>query len=260
MDTGLNGRRVLVTGASGGIGRAITAAFLAEGASVAVHARTEEKSVAVAEAMGAGCVPVFGDLGQAESATRIAEMTKARLGGLDILINNAGIYETAPIGKVTEADWDRTFAVNTKAPFLLTQACLPMMEGEGSRERSVLFISSTSDKDAAADHTAYNASKHAVRGLARCLAVELAPLGIRVNCVAPGWVDTPMADRWRTQYAAETQVDADIATDQMRAGSMLGEILPPEAVADMVVFLSSDRGRHITAQSVSVCNGTTHWG
>lgn len=259
MDMNLSGKRVLVTGTNGGIGRAIAAAFLAEGARVAVHARKEETARQVAEELGAGAVPVQADLSDSEAIRAMAASAIDALGGLDILVNNAGIFETASIGETTEDMWDRSFAINTKSGFVLSQACIPTMTAQG-HGGSILFISSTSDKDAAATYSAYNASKHAVRGLMRCLAVEMAPHKIRVNCIAPGWVETPMAGRAREQYVREGQGDADSVTAEMKSHSMLGEIVPPEAVANMVVYLASDRGAMITAQSVSVCGGTTHWG
>lgn len=259
MDMNLSGKRVLVTGANGGIGGAIAAGFLAEGARVAVHARKADTAKSIAEALGPNAVPVAADLGDSDAIRSMAADAISTLGGLDILINNAGIFETAPIGETTEDMWDRSFAINTKSCFTLSQACIPAMVGQGAGG-SILFISSTSDKDAAATYSAYNASKHAVRGLMRCLAVEMAPHKIRVNCIAPGWVETPMAGRARDQYAREGHGDAADATAEMQSHSLLGEIVPPQAIADMAVYLASDRGAQITAQSVSVCGGTTHWG
>ncbi|MEQ8441946.1 MAG: SDR family oxidoreductase [Alphaproteobacteria bacterium] len=259
MEMGLTGKRVLVTGASGGIGGAIARAFAAEGARVAVQARTPEKADLVATDIGAGAIGVSGDLADPTQARTMAADTVARLGGLDILVNNAGICETAPVEAMTQDLWDRTFAINATACFTVTQACLPAIRAAGAGA-SILFISSTSDKDAAAEYAAYNASKHAVRGFMRCLAVEMAPEKIRVNCVAPGWVETPMAERSRQRFVAQGKGDRDAVSSMMAGTMMLGEMIPPEAIADMTVFLASDRGAHITAQSVSVCGGTTHWG
>jgi len=259
MDMNLTGKRVLVTGAGGGIGAAIAKAFKAEGASVAVHARDDEKAAAAAADIGGDVIPVAGDLAETDDAKAVALSAIERLGGLDILINNAGICEKATVADLAEDVWDRTFAINTKACFTLTQACLPAIREAGAGS-SILFISSTSDKDAAAEYAAYNASKHAVRGLMRCLAVEMAPEKIRVNCVAPGWVETPMAERSRQRLIDLGRGDRDAVSKSMTDTMLLGEIIPPEAIADMAVFLASDRGAHITAQSVSVCGGTTHWG
>ncbi|MDW3207784.1 MAG: SDR family oxidoreductase [Alphaproteobacteria bacterium] len=259
MDMNLTGKRVLVTGTNGGIGKSIAAAFLREGGRVAVHARKSQTAAEVASELGQRAIPVYADLSDTAAIRAMAASAIDALGGLDVLINNAGIFETAPIGETTEDMWDRSFAINTKSTFVLSQACIPAMTAQGTGG-AILFISSTSDKDAAATYSAYNASKHAVRGLMRCLAVEMAPHKIRVNCIAPGWVETPMAGRARQQYEREGQGDVDQATAEMKAHSLLGEIVPPDAIADMAVYLASDRGAMITAQSVSVCGGTTHWG
>lgn len=259
MDTDLHGKRVLVTGGGSGIGAALARTFLAEGARVAVHARSAEAATRAVEDLGADAIPVHADLTDAAAIQSMARDAIEKLGGLDILINNAGIYEGGEVAEMEIEAWDRAFAVNARAPFILCQACIPTMVAQG-QGGSIVFISSTGDKDASARYAAYNGSKHAVRGLMRCLAAEMAPHKIRVNCIAPGWVETPMADRARQRMLDRGMENLDAVAAEMETHSMLGIVVPPEGVADMALYLASERGRHITAQSISVCGGTTHWG
>lgn len=259
METNMTGKRILVTGGGSGIGASITRTFLSEGATVAVHARSPEAAQKAVDGLGEKAIPVHADLTDAGAIQAMAQDAISMLGGLDVLINNAGIYEGGTVEEMDVAAWDRAFAVNARAPFILSQACVPTLTAQGTGG-SILFISSTADKDASARYAAYNGSKHAVRGLMRCLAVEMAPHQIRVNCIAPGWVETPMADRARQRMLDRGMEDLDAVEAEMATHSMMGIVVPPEGIADMALYLASERGKHITAQSVSVCGGMTHWG
>src|SRR5688572_3167589 len=196
MESGLSGKRALVTGASRGIGQAVAQALATEGVMVAVHARTAaraKETLDVIKTAGGRAFAVEADLEKPEEIRSMCEQAIRQLGGIDIVVNNAGV---ADLGSVTEMDerlWDSTMNVNLKAPFLVCKHTLPTMIDQ-KKGGSVLFTSSTNGKTADANWSAYNASKHGLIGLMRCLAAELGPHNIRVNAVCPGWAETKMAE------------------------------------------------------------------
>ena len=252
METSLKGRRALVTGAASGIGAEIARAFAREGARVAVHARSLERAAATVDAIrGAGgeAFGVAADLREREAIAPMCEAAVAGLGGLDILVNNAGAFVRKPV-----ASWDRLLAVNLTAPYLVTQASLPAIRA-AAPGASVVFISSIAADSYSAGWGAYAMTKNGLNAFMRCLADELGGLGVRVNAISPGWVETEMArEAHRGMAAADGVAYEQLYAANMRA-NMLGALVTVDSIADMAVFLASERGRHITAQELTVCGG-----
>lgn len=243
----LSNRTALVTGASRGLGRATAARLARAGARVIVHysasraaadALVEEIRVAGgrADALGA-------DLAASDGAHILAEAVKALgLDRLDILVANAGIAETAPIEQQTVASFDRQFAVNVRAPFFLVQQLLPLLK-EGS---SVVLLSSVVARAAFEGTAIYSATKGAIETLTRVLAKELGPRGIRVNALAPGAIDTELAQEF---------IGTEEGREHMKSIQALKRIGQPDDIADAVLFLASDQSRWVDGRSLEASGG-----
>jgi 3-oxoacyl-[acyl-carrier protein] reductase len=238
------GARVIVTGGGRGIGLGIVARFVGEGARVAVL-DIDERAACTAAAPFGGSVTVVGvDLGDAEQVGPAVERAIAALGGLDVLVNNAGIFATAALGHVTVEAWDRMLAVNARAVLLTTQAALPALR-LAPRGGRVVNIASMAAKRGAPGEAAYAASKAAVVGLTRVAAVELGGDRISVNAICPGYVLTDMG--------AATRNEEDVA--RWSALSPLGRLASVDDVAAMVAFLASPGGAYLTGQALDVSGG-----
>lgn len=241
------GRVALVTGASKGIGAA-TARLLARlGASVAVcFHRDAEGAARVAAAIereGRGRAATFAaDLGDWRACETLVDAVRARLGPVQHLVINHGIWKEAPIETMRAADYEETFGANVRGAFALSGATARGMESGGS----MVLVSSTAGQRGEARHAHYAASKGALQSLTKSLASELAPRGIRVNCVAPGWVDTTMT--------APTLADAATAS-AIHAGIPLGRVGRPEEIASAIAFAASDAASFMTGEILNVNGG-----
>lgn len=241
----LAGRRALVTGGAGGIGSAIVRALATEGASVAVHYhRSREGARALAEEVesaGGRAVAVAGDLTRPAEARRVVRESVRRLGGLDILVANAGISEEVDWRRLSPEAWDRVMEVNLRGAFLCAQAAAPALE-KGT-DPSLVFVSSTSGLRPSTRWIPYSVSKAGLLMLSKCLALALAPL-VRVNCVAPGLIAAGMND----------PLDRE-AERAYAAAAPLGRVGRAGEVAEAVVFLASRESRFITGQTLVVDGG-----
>jgi len=260
MDHGLEGKRALVTGAGSGIGRAIAEALAHNGAAVALHgrdlARTAEVHYTIM-ADGGEAFPVAADLLDSAEIEAMCGAALERLGGIDIIVNNAGWADFAPVPEIDEAMWDRIMDTNVKAPYLVSRHLLPAMIAQHTGG-CILFNASTSGKSASAEWTAYNASKHAVLQFMKCLAVEVGEQDIRVNAICPGWAESKMATAAIRKTAQRNGEDFDDAYGRTMRGNMLGALIGPESLADMAVYLAGRHGRHITGQAINVCGGVNY--
>lgn len=256
----LQGKRALVTGAARGIGRAISESLTREGARVAVHARNVAQLDETLEAIMAADGTAFGvEANLLDSGAIEAMCANAieRLGGIDIVVNNAGVGGQAALVDTDEATWDWTLDTNLKAPFLVTKHTLPTMIAQGTGG-ALIYNSSTAAKLAAARQTAYNASKAGLVALVRSLATEVGPHGIKVNAVCPGWTATEMATEIYENIAGVAgRPFAEVYNEGMRA-NMMGEIVQSEDVAELVAYLAGPGGRHITGQAINVCAGLAY--
>jgi 3-oxoacyl-[acyl-carrier protein] reductase len=228
----LEEKRVLVTGASRGIGRAIALAFAQAGADLVLAARSRAELESVAEAVGAmgrDCLVLPADLRRPEAVQALAQAA-LDAGPVDILVNNAGVGAWAPIAELALDDYEVMFAVNVRAVFLLTQALLPAMRARSSGH--IITIASTSSRWAYPEGTLYCASKFAVLGFSEALARELRPEGIRVTAILPGAVNTYLGGGGPESWEAGMLEPEDIAAATVHVAS-----LPPHAiVTEMVVW------------------------
>jgi NAD(P)-dependent dehydrogenase (short-subunit alcohol dehydrogenase family) len=238
----LAGRRAIVTGGARGIGAAIAATFVAEGADVVVLDLPGEPLDEAGARLGARAVGV--DLGDVESTTRATREAIDRLGGVDVLVNNAGILSFAPLLEITAQQWDDTFAVNTRAMLLTTQVVARAMIDQGGGG-SIVNMASMGGKVGSPRQAHYAASKAAVMALTRVAAMELGEHRIRVNCICPGYVLTEMG-------AATRSAEMVAAWSAM---SPLGRCAEPDDVARMALFLASDDSAYCTGQAMNVTGG-----
>lgn len=259
----LAGKRALVTGASQGLGQHMAVAFARAGATVAVHGRTVGETKATIELvrnLGGNAHVVAADFLEPMSIRPMVEGAIKEMGGLDILVNNAGIGEIATLDEMDEAFWDRTIAINQKAPFLVTKVALETMRSNADGGR-ILFISSTAAKTADAGFSAYATAKAGLLAFARCIAAEVGSYGITANAICPGWIDTTLSRDPIRAMAEERNVPFDqLWRETMADTNMMKAFLEPGDVSQAALFLVGPGARHITAQSLNVCAGLAYWG
>ena len=244
----LSPRAALVTGGSRGIGRA-TALLLAEaGAKVAVNYRSDDRGaedfVRQVRSSGGEALALAADVSRPEEARQLVRDVVAAWGRLDVVVNNAGIWEEDRAGAGDLDTWDRTFALNVRGAFVLTDAAIPSLEKE---KGSIVFVSSTAGQRGEARHSAYAASKGALISYTKSLAAELGPRGIRVNCVAPGWVETDMTAGALADREARAEIERSIP---------LGRVGQPGDIAAAILFLVSDLARHVQGEVLNVNGGS----
>lgn len=253
----LKDKIAVVTGGGRGIGREISLAYAREGADVVLAARTAkalEETKAEVEALGRQALAVPTDLRQPDSVGELARRALAHFGHVDILVNNSGIGgPSAPMWEIDLADWQETFAVNVTGTYLCCRAFLPSMIERGSG--SIIIIGSMTGKRPLLNRTPYCASKMALVGLARTLAWETGPYGIRVNVISPGAVEGERID-WVIRKQAESQgISEAEARRQFTSASPLDKLTPPVDVANAAVYLASDMAASVTGEDVNVSAG-----
>lgn len=257
-DDGINGRIALVTGASGGIGAAVVAALLDEGATVvATDLRAEQLAALKDRHGGARLVTAPLDVTDAAAVAALVDKVEADTGPIDILANVAGVLSTTLVADTDPAEWQRVFAVNATGVFLVSRAVAARMQAR--RRGAIVTVSSNAAGIPRHGMAAYAASKAASTMFTRCLGLELAPHGIRCNIVAPGSTLTPMQEAMWTDDSGAARVIAG-APETFRTGIPLGRIADPRDIADAVVFLASNRARHVTMADLYVDGGATQRG
>ena len=232
----LEGKSAVVTGAGRGLGAAVAELFARHGAQVTVSDIDPDSAEATARRIRGAGGEAFGmraDVTSAADAERMIVTAVERFGGLDVLVNNAGIASAGTVCEVTEADWDRVMAVNLKGAYLCSRIAVAYMVGAGGG--SIVCISSASGVIGQKGQVAYNVSKHGVVGLVRCMALDHAASGVRVNAVCPGVMRTPMLDA----LSAE-QLEA------LEAMHPLGRVAEPVEVAQTVLHLAGDESSFTT--------------
>jgi len=244
----LQSRAALVTGGSRGIGRAAALLLARAGARVAVTYRVNEGAanslVKEVRAGGGEAMALAADTALPVHARQAVRDVVAAWQRLDILVLNAGIWEEDEAGGGNLDTWDRAFAVNARGAYLVTDAAVPHLARE---KGSIVFVSSTAGQRGEARHSAYAASKGALISYTKSLAAELGPRGIRVNCVAPGWVATDMTAAALADPAAGAEIERSIP---------LGRVASPEDIAGPILFLVSDLARHVQGEVLNVNGGS----
>jgi NAD(P)-dependent dehydrogenase (short-subunit alcohol dehydrogenase family) len=239
MSEDFSGKVVLVTGASSGIGRAIALWFARAGAALAVTARRAAdlgRTAAAARAEGARVLEVVGDVRDEAHAREAVERTATEHGGLDVLVNNAGVIGSGAVEATSTEEWDRILDVDLKGPFLFSRAAVPHLRAGGS----IVNVSSVTGTRPYANLAPYCVAKAGLDMLTRCLALELAPKNVRVNAIAPGVVVTNL------HTASRAVPDYGAFLERSKTTHPLGFVGAPEDAAELVGFLASERARWIT--------------
>ncbi len=240
----LEGKRCIVSGGTKGIGRAIVERFIAEGARVLVTARSQP-----AQPLPGGDHVAFlaGDAADPAHAEALVAMATARFGGLDVVVNNAGMQIEKTIADTSVEEWDRIFAVNVKGVFLLSRAALPALTAAGGG--AIVNIGSYDGFVADPGLAAYCATKGAVHALSRAIAVDHGAQNIRCNVICPGWIKTEMMDAFLNSLP-----DPETAAGKLDANQPIGRVGQPTDIANMALWLASDEAAFTTGQ-LFVCDG-----
>jgi 3alpha(or 20beta)-hydroxysteroid dehydrogenase len=243
----LTGKTVLVTGAARGLGAAIAERCVEQGAHVVLADIAGEAAGDTAARLGSSASGLRLDVADPQSWAATVDAVRADVGGLDVLVNNAGIVDTKPLTDMTLEEFRRTLDINLCGTFLGIKAFVELRRGPGG---SIINLSSVRGLVGGASLASYSASKFGVRGLTKVAAIELGPLGVRVNAICPGSFATPM------QADVFAQVDMDAYLD----GIPLGRLGEPAEVADVVCWLASDAATYVTGTEIVVDGGVTSVG
>lgn len=246
----LGGKVALVTGAGSGIGKGIALMFGREGAAVAVNDVNEEAAAATAQqvrSLGAKALPVKADVASRAEVQNMVATSLAELGRIDILVNNAGFGDYRPFTEISEEAWDRMLAVHLKGAFNCSKAVLGDMIARHSG--CIINISSLAGTTGTPYHVHYSAAKAGIIGLTKALAKEIAQHGVRVNAVAPGWIDTPLGHQARDFFSKQTGSSRVFRPP-------LGITGKPEDIAAACTYLASDEARYVTGQVISPNGGS----
>ncbi|EFL90603.1 3-oxoacyl-[acyl-carrier-protein] reductase [Ahrensia sp. R2A130] len=238
----LTGKTALVTGASGGIGVSIAKALHAQGATVGLHGTREERLKEIADEMG-GRVHIFpANMSDPEAVAALGKKAEEELGGLNILVNNAGITRDGLFVRMKDEDWDAVMNVNLRAAFQLTREVThPMMRRKGGRIINITSVVGVTGNPGQAN---YCASKAGMIGMSKSLAQEIASRGVTVNCIAPGFIETPMTDALNDKQ--KEMILAKVPAKRLGTG---------DEIASSVVFLASDESAYMTGQTLHVNGG-----
>lgn len=242
----LSNKRALITGATSGIGLETARQFLGEGAKVAITGTTQAGLDSARRELGDSVVAVASDAGDPASQPKLADTIRERLGGLDVLVINAGIADLRPIDQWDEAGFDRSLAINFKGPFFLIRSLLPLF----ANPASVVLNASINAHIGMPNTSVYGASKAALLSLARTLSGELATRGVRVNAISPGPITTPLY----TKLGLSDQQAKSMA-EQLTAQVPARRFGRPEEIARTIVFLASDEASFIVGSDLIIDGG-----
>jgi NAD(P)-dependent dehydrogenase (short-subunit alcohol dehydrogenase family) len=244
----MEGKAVVITGGASGIGAACAQRFARAGARVIIADVDSVRGNEIAREIGeqARCVPV--DLADEESIAACCAAIGAQVDAVRVLVNNAGIVRRKAIAETDHEDWDAQVAINLRAPALMAKGLLPLLGREGG---AVVNVSSEGGYRPRANHWVYDATKAGIGALTRAMAVEFAPLGVRANAVAPGWVVTEMHFG---QAADPLGVKSELER-RVHEGCILRRLGRPEEIANAIFFLASDEASYITGTTLHVDGG-----
>ena len=249
MSDRLKGKVAIVTGSGSGIGQAIATRFAQEGASIVIdyrdHIDGANETKSAVEAAGSKAILVQADVSKLHDTQNLVDQAWSQLGSCDILVNNAGVEKHAAFTDVTESDYDMVMDINLKGAFFLTQFFVRRLK-DAKKPGSVINMSSVHEDMVFPNFTSYCCSKGGLRMMMRNLAVELGPIGITLNNIAPGAINTPI----NTSLLADKP-----KLDALLANIPLGRLGKPEEVAGLAVFLASDEGSYTTGSTYVVDGG-----
>jgi NAD(P)-dependent dehydrogenase (short-subunit alcohol dehydrogenase family) len=247
--TRLNGKRALITGGTSGIGLETAKQFVAEGARVIVTGTNPATIAAAQEELGPDVIVVRGDAGNVDDQKRLAAQVAETFGQLDVLFVNAGVVGLRPVDQWTEADFDRSFAVNLKGPYFLIQALLPVF----AKPASIVFNGSINARIGMPNSSVYAATKAGLISLARTMSGELISRGIRVNVVSPGPVATPIYGKLGME---KEQLDS--VAESIRSQIPVGRFGEPVEIAKAIVFLASDESSFTVGSELVIDGGMSN--
>jgi len=252
------GRVALVTGGSMGIGKAAALALARQGSAVVIHglelgpAETTAKEII---ALGGEAFPVAGPIDDPETSLAAVEIAVERFGGLDTLVTSAGMQRYGDVPSTSRVEWEAVFGVNVTGVFLAARAALPVIRK--SEEGAVVIVASVQATATQDQVAAYTASKGALVSLTRSMAVDEAPYGVRVNCVSPGSVDTPMLRATARLFAEPSGQSAEELIAHWGSAHALGRVARPEEVGEVISFLAGVRASFVTGAELRVDGGLT---
>lgn len=251
----LTGKRVIITGASRGIGRAIAQRYAEEGADLLLTATgVQQLNDTLGDCVGQGAkvLTMAADVADRAQCEAMIQRAVEALGGLDVLVNNAGIYKAGRFIDYEPETFDRIMQVNAYGTFHAMQFALRQMRANGGGK--VVNIASTAGRWESMNQSAYNASKHAVIGMTRCAALEHAKDGITINAICPGFVETDMIDQFDDHAAL-----AGVSVEQLKAALIgrvpMGRMLQPVEIAHLAVYLASSESDGMTGQAMTISGG-----
>ncbi len=244
-DSRLAGRVAIVTGGAGSIGSAIAHGLVAAGATVIIG------DLEVTDRSGTDSFDSESlDVSDENSVCQLVEGVVSRHGRLDVIVNNAGIMFETPVSDQERSAWDEMLAINLTGPMLLTKHAAPHLSQHGVG--SIINIGSIEGDRCNPGHAAYAATKAGIHGLTRATAVDLGPVSVRCNAIAPGWIDTPL----NASYV-DNHPDRDVVVEELAKLHPIGRVGSGSDVADVAVWLASDESRFVTGQVITVDGGRT---
>jgi len=259
--TSLGGRVAIVTGSTSGIGLGIAEALAAEGAAIVLNgfgpaADIEKLRTDLAAKHGVEVRYSAADMSKPAEIAAMVQTAQGELGGVHILVNNAGIQFTAPVEEFPVEKWDAIIAINLSAAFHATRAAIPLMKKAGWGR--IITIASAHGLVASPHKAAYVAAKHGILGLTKVVGIELANDGITCNAICPGWVATPLVEKQIVDRAAkEGRAEADVRHELLAEKQPMLEFSTPEQIGGLAVFLCSDNAKTITGVPLSIDGGWT---
>jgi NAD(P)-dependent dehydrogenase (short-subunit alcohol dehydrogenase family) len=248
MDQRLKNKIAIVTGGGSGIGRACAVAFAREGARVALVGRRRDRLEKVALEIGNSALVIAADVSRSDEIARVLEETVGNFGGVNVLLNNAGILHIGTAEQLTEQQWDETFNINVRGLWLFSRAMLPIMRKAGGG--SIITMGSVLGINGARNRAAYAASKGAVVLLTKCMAIDHGHENIRVNAICPSFVETELTAAVISQAPDPTAVRAERV-----AVHPIGRLGKPEDIAGLAVYLASDESSWVTGATFPVDGG-----
>jgi NAD(P)-dependent dehydrogenase (short-subunit alcohol dehydrogenase family) len=248
MSSRLKNKIAIVTGAGSGIGRACALALAREGAKVALVGRRQQRLDAVAREIGDSALVLAADISKKLEIDRVVEQTVGRFGGLNVLLNNAGVLHVGNAEEITEAQWDETFNINVRGLWLLSRAVLPHMRKAGGG--SIINIASVLGINGARNRASYAPSKGAVVVLTKCMAIDHGQENIRVNAICPAFVETDL-----TAAIIQKAPDPEAVRRERISVHPIGRLGKPEDIAGLAVYLASDESSWVTGAVFPVDGG-----